>query len=82
MYAIRSYYDETDLSKVKFPEILIDQHASDTMLALAQEVFDGLLTVRRKNIWWWTLGMTWDFINLRGLDNLMMDLILARNNFV
>ncbi len=72
--AIMDY--EADLCKVQFPEVLIDKEASDTMLALAHEVFDGLLMVRRKNIWWWTLGMTWDFINLRGLDNLMMDLIL------
>lgn len=73
--AIMDY--ETDLPKVKFPEIVIDETASNTMLNLAHEVFDGILTVRRKNTWWWTLGMTWDYINLRGLDNLMMDLILA-----
>lgn len=72
--AIKDY--ETDLPKVKFPEIVIDQEQSERILALAHDVFDEILTVRRKNIWWWTLGMTWDYINLRGLDILMMDLIL------
>lgn len=67
---------EVDLPKVKFPKIIIDQTASDTMLNLAYDVFDGILKVRRKCIWWWTLGMTGDFINLRGLDNLMLDFIL------
>lgn len=72
--AIMDY--KTDLPKVKFPEILIDQQTSNNIMTLANEVFGSILIVRRKNIWWWTLGMTLDFINLRGLDNLMMDLIL------
>jgi|GEM_PF-5176329 len=44
------------------------------MFELAHLVFDGILEVRQKTSWWWTLGRTWDYINLRGLDNLMMDL--------
>jgi hypothetical protein len=67
---------ETDFDKLKFPEIVIDYAASEDMLTLAKEVFGGILEVRRKTTWWWTLGMTWDFINLRGLDTFMMDLIL------
>lgn len=67
---------ETDFPQLKFPEIVVDEEASESMFGLAHHVFDGILEVRQKTIWWWTLGMTWDFINLRGLDNLMMDLIL------
>lgn len=67
---------ETDLPKVKFPEIIIHEEESEKMLQLAKDVFGDILRVRQKTTWWWTLGMTWDFINLRGLDNLMMDLIL------
>lgn len=65
-----------DLSKVKFPEIIIDEKASQRMFDLANDIFYDILKVRKKDTWWWTLGMTWDFINLRGLDNLMMDLIV------
>ena len=66
----------SDLPKVGFPQIVIDHEASDRLLDLAHGVLGKNLIVRRKNTWWWTLGMTSDFINLRGLDNLMMDLIL------
>lgn len=72
--AIRDYAE--DLPKVAFPEIIIDEAASETIMDLARDVFDGILTVRRKTAWWWTLGMTFDYVNLRGLDNLMMDLAL------
>jgi hypothetical protein len=76
--AIMDY--EFDLPKVVFPEILVDEKASENMLTLANDVFGEILTVRRKNAWWWTLGMTWDYVNLRGLDNLMMDLVLEPRN--
>lgn len=67
---------ETDFPKLKFPDLIIDDVESQKLMELAKSVFDGILEVRRKTTWWWTLGMTWDFINLRGLDNLMLDLIL------
>ena len=44
------------------------------MLALARELFDGILETRLRGIWWWTLGMTWDYISLRGLESFMLDL--------
>ncbi len=72
--AIMDY--EKDLPNVKFPQIVIDEIASIKMYDLANDIFGEILTVRKKDTWWWTLGMTWDFINLRGLDHLMMDLIL------
>ena len=65
---------ETDFSGLRYPEITIDYEQSDRVLALAQEIFDGILEVRQEGPFWWTLGMTWDFINLRGLTNFMIDL--------
>jgi hypothetical protein len=67
-------YDE-DLPKVKFPQIILDEKESETVLALAHEIFDGILTVRRKTSWWWSMGMTRNFIDIRGLENFMYDLI-------
>lgn len=67
---------ERDFSKVRYPKLIIDHEKSDRALNLAQELFDGRLTVRRKATWWWTLGMTWDYINMRGLEDFMCDFLL------
>jgi len=72
-------YDE-DFSKVNYPKIVIDHEESDRVLELAHSVFDGILTVRRKTSWWWTLGLTWDFINLRGLEDFMCDMVVEPDN--
>lgn len=71
--AIEEYED--DFEKVHYPEITIDWEESKTVMELAEYIFGGILEVRRKHTWWWTLGMTWEFINLRGLDNFMLDLM-------
>ena len=66
---------DTDLPKLHHPEITIDWEQSKTVMDLAHEVFDGILKVRRKHFWWWSLGMTPDFIRLRGLEDFMCDLL-------
>lgn len=71
---IREY--EEDFHRLKFPEIILDHDASARLFELAQDVFGSILQVRHKTTWWWTLGMTWDFINLRGLEEFMMDMLL------
>jgi hypothetical protein len=43
---------------------------------VAEDILGDILHVRIKGTWWWTLGMTWDFIKLRGLENLMTDMLL------
>lgn len=72
--AVHDY--ETDFPKLHFPQIVVDEGESATLLALAQQIFDGILQVRRKATWWWTLGMTWDYINLRGLEDFMCDFLV------
>jgi hypothetical protein len=67
-------YDE-DFSEVHYPKIIIDWEESDRVLELAHELFDDILTVRRKSTWWWSLGLTWEFIDLRGLEDFMCDMI-------
>mgnify|MGYP001035680676 CR=1 FL=1 len=71
--AIEDY--ETDFKKIRYPKIVIDPDQSEKVLSLAHYVFDGILAVRRKATWWWTLGMTWDYINLRGLEDFMCDFL-------
>jgi hypothetical protein len=67
---------ERDFEKLKYPRIIIDHEKTRKILDYAVHVFEGILKVRLKGVWWWTLGMTWEFIKLRGLENLMTDLII------
>lgn len=71
--ALKDY--EEDFNKIHYPRLLIDQERSTRLLELAQTLFDGILEVRRKTTWWWTLGMTWEYINMRGLEDFMCDFI-------
>ena len=72
--AIEDY--ERDFEKVRFPKILVDYEASERLLALAEETFDGLLNVCRHTQWWWSLGLTWRYIDLRGLEDFLCDFLL------
>ena len=62
-----------DLPLIKFPEITVDYKMTDAVCQLADSIFGDLLSVRIKGMWWWTLGLTWPLINLRGLENYMID---------
>jgi hypothetical protein len=66
----------TDLPKMKFPEITVDYKTTTDVKNLAESIFGDLLTVRLKGMWWWTLGLTWPLINLRGLEPYMLDFYL------
>jgi len=72
--AIEDY--ERDFEKVHYPRILVDYEASDRLMASAQATFDGLLSVRRYTQWWWSLGLTWSYIDLRGLEDFLCDFLL------
>ena len=77
--ALKDY--DSDFDKLHYPKITIDWEQSHRVMELAHNVFDGILKVRRKNTWWWTLGMCWDFINIRGLEDFMMDIIAEPEHF-
>jgi hypothetical protein len=67
--------DYRDMAKLHFPTITVDEAATQHRLNQAHELFDGLLTVRLKTSWWWTMGMTWTLVNLRGLSQIMYDMV-------
>ena len=50
--------------------------ASADLLQLARETFEGILNVQRYHSWWWSLGLTWWYIDLRGLENFLCDLVV------
>mgnify|MGYP005842974945 CR=1 FL=1 len=66
--------DYADLGKLRAPVIKVDYEATERIRQLAEEVFGQFLKVRvRSTKWWWTLGMTWTLVNLRGLEQVMYD---------
>lgn len=65
-------YDNLD--KLHAPEIEVDYGETEERLGLAKEIFGGILTVRLKTFWWWTLGMTETLVHLRGLEQIMFDM--------
>ncbi len=66
-------YDE-DFKRLSFPKITVDYERTNRMFDLACEIFDGILTVRLRGVWWWSLGMTMEYVHLRGIQNLMLDM--------
>lgn len=68
-----------DLDKLHPPIMDVDEEATARVVELAEETLGDLLEVRLQTAWWWTLGMTWTLINLRGLTNFMYDLMDNRD---
>jgi hypothetical protein len=66
---------EKDLRRLCLPTIEIDWAVTNGSLALAQDLFAGILTVRLRGVWWWSLGLTVTAIMLRGMTNLLMDFV-------
>jgi len=63
-----------DLGKLHYPQIFVDYEATNKLLSLAERILGDSLMVRLKGKWWWTLGMTWTLINLRGLEQAFFDM--------
>lgn len=64
-----------DMDKLRFPQITVDYEATDEVLQLAQETFGDILHVRLRTSWWWSLGMTQTLVYLRGLEQIMYDMV-------
>lgn len=64
-----------DLTRLHVPRLEVDEAATARLLTLAHDLFDGYLTVRLRTKWWWSLGLTWNLAALRGLQQLMLDMI-------
>ncbi|MBN1863627.1 MAG: hypothetical protein JW808_01865, partial [Victivallales bacterium] len=66
--------DISDLDRLRFQSIELDGPATERLMGIAQDTLGDLLPVRIRNTWYWTLGMTWELIKLRGLEQIMMDM--------
>jgi len=63
--------EPADVERIGRPRIDVDHATTLETLALASEVFGGILRVRLRAVWWWTLGMTWDLARLVGLEKML-----------
>ncbi len=64
-----------DMQSLHYPLITLDEQATDELLQLAQETFGDILHVRLKTSWWWSFGMTQTLVYLRGLEQVMYDMV-------
>jgi hypothetical protein len=64
-----------DMDKLRFPQITVDYEATQELLQLAQETFGDILQVRLETVWWWSFGMTQTLVYLRGLEQIMYDMV-------
>ncbi len=62
-----------DLSALHRREVSIDRAETARRAEIAEEAFGDLLRVRVHGSLWWSLGMTWALIRLRGLQQVMLD---------
>lgn len=61
------------MERLRPARIQVDLARTQALEALAHDVFDGILEVKRESIYWWSLGMTTDLIMLRGFENVLYD---------
>lgn len=64
-----------DMARLRFPHISVDHEATAQRAELAQEVFGDWLAVRVRTVWNWTWGLTWVLAKLRGLAQIMYDMV-------
>jgi hypothetical protein len=68
-----------DFDKLKFPLIEIDFETTERIQHLAKEIFDGILKVRLIGKWWWSTGLTYELVLLRGMEQIMIDMLDSPN---
>ena len=67
--------EEGDLAKLTVPTTTVDWEASEQRVAEAREAFDGILDVQLRTFHWWTLSPGYTLAQLRGLEQLMIDMV-------
>jgi len=53
----------------------MDHRTTEDTIAVADAIFGDQLKIRLVGRWWWTLGLTMDLAFLRGLENIMLDML-------
>lgn len=63
-----------DCDKLHLRSVVVDRAETIRRVEVAQEAIGDVLRVRTHGSLWWSLGMTWALINLRGLEQVMLDM--------
>lgn len=71
---------EADLPRLHEPVITVDREATQRLVDLAGTTFGDLLTIRVRGFWWWSLGMTELLVYLRGIEQVMVDMVEEPEN--
>lgn len=66
---------EQDIEKLHFPKLCVDHSLTEQLKDTTERIFEGILPVRIKTCWWWSLGMTRLLAELRGLEQIMYDMV-------
>ncbi len=66
--------DYANLKNMRFREMTVDLQRSKQLFDLAQETVGDILRVIYDGCFWWSLGMTWDLANMRGMEQMMADM--------
>ena len=64
-----------DIDKLRIPKIIVDRAATDHLVGVAEETFGDLLPVHVNTRWIPSLGMTRILALLRGLEQIMYDMV-------
>ena len=67
--------DWSDMERLQVPQLTVDMAETNRRLELANTAFGDLLRVRVRGFWWWSLGMTELLVYLRGMEQVMVDMI-------
>ena len=65
-----------DLDRLHFPEVIVDWEATQRNLELAQDMFGDILHVELRTSFWWSLGLMNAWARLRGLEQMMVDMVI------
>jgi len=63
------------IDRVRTPEIHLDRGLSGRVVDAAREIFEGIIPVNPRTVWFWSVGLTDEYVSLRGLENLFYDFL-------
>ena len=63
---------DKDFDRLHIRSLSVDREKTSAWSDLLGEYFGDILPVRVRGSYWWTSGLTWDAINLLGLDRFML----------
>lgn len=64
-----------DIHLMQLPSMRVDFDATERLVETAQDLFAGTLPVIQHESWYWTNGLTQTYIYLRGLEQMMYDMV-------